>query len=166
METPVHASDLQVGIPMVDRHTSALTAARLIAKRHFAGLVIADEHGNPIATLSAVDVLRVMVPGYIRDDMSLAGVFDERGAEEVWEHLDGRTIGELLDDDGVNLFDLLRVDADATLVEIAAQMAEARVLVALVAGTEKDTPAFVTLPSVMEAILSFYATDKNAENKA
>ena len=165
METPVHASDLQVSIPVVNRHTSALRAARLIAEGRRPGLVIADKNGKPVAVVSAADVLRLMVPNYIRDDMSLAGVFDERGAEEVWEHLDGRTIGELLDDDGVNVFDLLRVDHDATLVELAAQMAEARALVAMVSGTD-DAPAFVTLPSVMDAILSFYATDKDAERNA
>ena len=42
------------------------------------------ETGNPFAVISAVDVLRLLVPDYILEDMSLAGVFDELGAEDVW----------------------------------------------------------------------------------
>jgi CBS domain-containing protein len=150
----MHASDLQVSLPLVDRHTSGLDAARLIAAEHLAGLVITDETGVPVAIVSAVDVLGLLVPGYVLDDISLAGVFDERGADEVWSQVRERTIGELLDDDGVRVHDLLEVDADANLVELAAQMAEAHAQVALVKKRDGREPRFVTLPSVIEAILA------------
>ena len=162
----MHASDLQTCITMVDRHTSAQRAAKLIAAGGLPGLVIADAKGKPVTVVSAADVLGLMIPSYIREDMSLAGVFDERGAEEIWQHLEGRTIGDLLDDDGVHTFDLIKVAANATVVEVAAHMAEARAQIALVDGTQDSEPAFVTLPTVMKAILSFKPTPDDAETSA
>src|SRR4051812_39247953 len=97
----MHASDLQVPLPLVERGTSAIAAARIIARDGLAGLVIANESGSPVAVVSSADVLGLLVPTYVLDDMSLAGVLDEAGAEEMWAHADERTIGELLDDDGV-----------------------------------------------------------------
>lgn len=151
----MHASDLQDRFPVVARGTNAVEAARLIAADHRAGLVIADKKGIPVAVVSAVDVLGLLVPAYVRDDMALAGVLDEKAAEEVWDRASDRTIGDLLDDDNVRIYDLLTVDADATVLEVAAQMADARVQIALVAGVPGEEPWFVTLPVVMDAILRF-----------
>ncbi len=151
----MHASDLQDRFPVVGRDTNAVEAARLIAADHRAGLVIADKKGTPVAVVSAVDVLGLLVPAYVRDDMALAGVLDEKAAEEVWDRASVRTIGDLLDDDDVRIYDLLTVDADATVLEIAAQMAEARAQIAMIAGVAGDEPWFVTLPVVMDAILTF-----------
>lgn len=149
----MHASDLQSDFPIVGRDTTALEGARLIATEKLAGLVVADTNGVPVAVVSAVDVLGLMVPGYILEDMSLAGVFDEQGAEDMWGHAGEHTIGEILDDDEDRLFDLLTVDADATILELAAHMADARAQVALVKGS--GPPQFVRLPVVMDAILKF-----------
>lgn len=151
----MRASDLQVSFPVVGRDTSALEAAQLIAADHLAGLVIADQSGVPVAVVSAVDVLALMVPGYVRDDLPLAGVFDERAAEELLSHAEEHRIGELLDDEDVRIYDLLAVDADATIVEVAALMADARAQVALVKGERGAPPVFLTLPSVLDAILTF-----------
>lgn len=153
----MHASDIQGRFPVVGRGTSAVEAARLIAAEHRAALVIADKEGAPVAVVSSVDVLGLLVPPYVLDDMTLAGVFDEKSAEEVWGQAANRTIGELLDDDGVRIYDLLTVDADATVLEVAAQMADSRVQIAMVAGPSGGEPWFVTLPAVMDAILTFCA---------
>jgi CBS domain-containing protein len=150
----VHASDLQVILPLVDRHTTARDAARLIAADNLAALVITDAAGMPVAIVSAVDVLGLLIPGYVLDDVSLAGVYDERGADEAWAQVRERSIGELLDDDGVRVHDLLKVDSDATLLELAAQLATAHAHVALVKGSAGREPRFVTLPAVLEAILT------------
>ena len=149
----MRAIDLATAIPIVDRHTRALDAARQIAGSQLPGLVVADETGRPVAVISAVDVLRLLVPDYILEDMSLAGVFDELGAEDVWSSGSARLIGELLDDHDTRVSDILEVDADATLVEVAAQMADARAQVALLRGGETAEPRFVTLPAVMDAVL-------------
>lgn len=151
----MRARDLQTTLPIVDRTTTALDAARLIARDGLPALVVADEAGNPAAVLSAVDVLGLLVPGYVLDDMSLAGVFDEKGSEEVWGAGRERVLGELLDDIGVRVRDILVVDAAATVVEVAARMADARAHIALVADHTATEPGFVQLPAVMDAILRF-----------
>ena len=158
----MHATDLQTDLPLVDRRTTAVEAARLIARDRLAALVVADFEGSPVAVISSADVLRLMVPTYVLDDMSLAGVLDEAGADEVWGRADDRTVGELLDDDGVNVREILRVDPDSTLVEVAAQMVESHTQVALVKGSG-DSPKFVTLPEVMDAILTVIGADGDGE---
>jgi len=146
----------------VHRDTTLFDAARLIADDRLGGLVVVDEEGRPGSVVAAVDVLRLMLPPYLLDDLSLAGVFDEQGAEEVWAPVRTRTIGAVLDDEGVEVYALHRVDADATLVEIAAEMASARVRIALVRGTESTEPGFVTLSAVMDAILRFASASGEA----
>lgn len=155
----MRARDLQTQIPLVDRTTTALEAARLIATDSLPALVVADESGKPVAVMSAVDVLGLLVPGYVLDDMSLAGVFDERGSEELWAPGAKRVLAELLDDVGVRVRDILEVDADATIVEVAAQMADTRSQIALVKGSPIDQPGFVQLPTLMDAILRFAPGD-------
>jgi CBS domain-containing protein len=151
----MHATDLQSNFPVVARDTSAVAAARLIAEERLAGLVVADAKGNPVAVVSAVDILGLLVPNYMLDDLNLAGVVDEQGAEDMWSHAGDHTIGELLDDDAVRLYDLLMVDADATILELAAQMAGAHAQVALIRGS--DPAQFVRLPYVLDAILKYCA---------
>ena len=149
----MRAADLQVALPVVRRETTAVEAARLIAEGGLVGLVIANDAGTPVAILSAVDVLQLMVPDYVLDDPSLAGVFDEKGATELWESLDRRTIAELMDDNRVAVRKILAVDPGDTLIEVAARMVEARTQIVRVKGAPRESPVFVTLPSVMSAIL-------------
>ncbi|MBN9189060.1 MAG: hypothetical protein J0I62_11240, partial [Microbacterium sp.] len=135
-----------------DRTTPAVEAARLIARDHLAGLVVVDAAGRPLVVISSADVLGLLVPGYVLQDMTLAGVFDDAGAEEMWAQAESRTIGELLDDEDVRTRELLHVDADSTLIEIAALMVDAHAQVAAVRGSGEAR--FVTLPTVMDAILT------------
>ena len=149
----MQASDIQAALPLVDRGTSAVAAARHIAREQLAALVVADTSGAPIGVVSSADVLGLLVPSYVLQDMALAGVLDEAGAEEMWSYADDRTIGELLDDDGVRVRELLSIDGDSTLIETAARMVDAHAQIAVVNRT--DPAMFVTLPAVMEAILTF-----------
>jgi len=153
----MRAADLQVVLPVARRETTAVEAGRLIAEGGLVGLVIANEAGTPTAILSAVDVLQLMVPDYILNDPSLSSVFDEKGAGELWDRLDERTIGELLDDDGVTVRRMLTIEPDDTLIEVAARMVDARTHIARVKGSPKDAPTFVTLTSVVNAILGYWA---------
>lgn len=149
----MRAIDLKTELPLVRRETTAVEAARLIAEGGRIGLVVAEDAGAPVAVISATDVMRLMLPGYILEDLSLANVFDEEGVKDLWGEIDGRTIGELLDDDDVPVREILAIDADSTLVEIAARMADAHAQIARVTGLADDRPFFLTLPVVMEAML-------------
>lgn len=148
----MRASDIQVALPLIDRRTNAVAAARLIAQNHLAALVVADDSATPIGVVSSADVLGLLVPNYVLQDMSLAGVLDEAGAEEVWANARNRTIGELLDDDGVKVRAPMHLDADDTLIEVAARMVDGHAQIAVVDGP--DGLRFVTLHAVMDAIMS------------
>lgn len=157
----MRVSEIAVSLPVVDREMSALAAAQIIARDSRASIVVADAAGKPMAVISAVDVLRALVPGYLLDDVSLAAVFDEKGADEVWEDVRVPTIGELIDDEESRVFTMLEVDADATLLEVAAQMAHERALVAFVKVSGLRTPKFVALPAVLDAVLhSGFSSDR------
>jgi len=160
----MRASDLQVPMPMVTRGTTAREAGSLIAEGNRIGLVIADDAGVPEATVSATDVLRLMLPRYILDDFSLAHVLGEADSDEVWERLDQRTIGELVDDSEVPVHDLVVVNADDTVLEVAAAMAESKSQLALVGPPTAGTASFVSLPHVMTAIVE--ADDRRRSSAA
>jgi CBS domain-containing protein len=152
------ASDLQSSLPLVNRKTPSAVAARLLAKNHLAGLVVADDAGTPVAIISSSDVLGLMVPGYVREDLSLAAVLDEAGSEELWAGAGERVLGEILDDDDVKVRDIVHVDHDATIVEVAVRLIRARAPIAVVDGTDEG-PRFITLPALMDAILVICGDD-------
>lgn len=149
----MRASELAINLPVLDRDTSVVSAAQIIARDSRASIVVANAEGVPAAAISAVDVLRVLVPRYVMDDVSLAAVFDEKGADEVWRDVPSRTIGELVDDDESRVLDILDVDPDDTLLAVAARMADARAVIALVKGEPDQQARFVTLPAVLDAVL-------------
>ena len=76
----MHASQLAEMIPTVTRSTTALRAAQVIAEHQLAGLIVADEAGMPVAVVPGSQVLKLVVPRYVREGPSLAHVYDERGA--------------------------------------------------------------------------------------
>lgn len=147
-------SDLTSDLPVVDRSTSAADAVRLIAEQDLIGLVIADRDGHPKAVISAIDVTRLMLPRFIRDDLSLANVVGETGVEDLWDEIAGRTIGDVLDDEEVQAKKLLTVEPDASLVEVAARMVDARTQVCRVLGDDGVDHGFATLPHVLDAIVA------------
>lgn len=64
--------------------------------------------------------MRFLVPGYVQDDPSLAGVLSEGLADRIAEKLGGVTVRTLLGD---KKRELARVNADDTILEVAAVMA-------------------------------------------
>lgn len=149
----MRVSELAVTLPIVDRDMSALDAAQIIARDSRPGIVVADAKGKPEAVISAVDVLRALVPRYVLGDVSLAAVFDEKGADEVWREVPIPTIGELIDDEESKVLGILEVEPNATLLDVAARMGQERALVAVVKGDTAEPLKFVTLPALLDAVL-------------
>lgn len=102
------------------------------------------------------------MPKYVLEEVSLAAVFDEKGADEVWSEVPVQTIGELIDDEESRVLAILEVDADATLLEVAARMSQERAAVAVVKGVAGEKPKFVTLPAVLDAVLHIGFSDGGA----
>jgi len=116
----VHAEDLAEEFPVVDINSDALEAAKLLAERRLPGIVVTDREGHPHTVLPGSQVVRFLVPGYVQDDPSLAGVLSESLADRIAEKLGGVTVKTLIGDEKR---ELARVNADDTLLEVAAVMA-------------------------------------------
>ncbi|MEU9686174.1 CBS domain-containing protein [Amycolatopsis japonica] len=119
----MNAAEMAEEFPVVDMDSDALDAARLLAEHRLPGIVVTDRTGCPQSVLPASEVVRLLVPSYVQDDPSLAGVLNESMADRVAEKLDGRKVRSLLPDEPA---ELPRVNSDDTIIEVAAMMARLR----------------------------------------
>jgi signal-transduction protein with cAMP-binding, CBS, and nucleotidyltransferase domain len=119
----MHAAEMAEAYPVVELDSEALAAARMLAERRLPGLVVTDKTGCPQSVLPASQVVQFLVPGYVRDDPSLAGVLNESMADRVCDKLGGKTVRSLLPEEAT---ELPRVNADDTIIEVAAMMARLR----------------------------------------
>ncbi|HZE42033.1 MAG TPA: CBS domain-containing protein [Stackebrandtia sp.] len=147
----MRASDLATDFPTVTLDTPALEAARLMAGNDLPGLIVLGDNGSPCTVLAATQVLRMAVPRYIQDDPTLAGVIDEAAADTFVNGLGGRTVRELLPDE---TRELPVVPADATLLEIAALMAQVRIPIVAVLGADKRMTGAITADSLLDRVLA------------
>jgi CBS domain-containing protein len=107
-------------------------ALRVLVSAGLPGLVV--DEGGRFLVIPASQVLRVALPTYVRDDPSLARVWDEASADALSASLATLTVAELVGAlDRPERAPDTAVDGDATVVEIAAVMSAAHVpLVAVV----------------------------------
>jgi len=116
----MRAQEIAEDFPVVSIDSNALEAAKLLAEHRLPGIVVTDSLGKPYAVLPASQVVRFIVPGYVQDDPSLAGVLSETVADRSAEKLRGKTVRDVLPE---HLRDVPAADADATVIEVAAMMA-------------------------------------------
>jgi predicted transcriptional regulator len=118
----VHAEQMAEDYPVLTIESEALEAARLLAEHRLPGLVVTAD-GRPRAILPASQVVRFLVPGYVQDDPTLARVLDESMADQVAKSLGGKSVGDLVTKEAP---ELAVVNADDTIIEVAAIMARLR----------------------------------------
>jgi CBS domain-containing protein len=111
---------------VVHLDTDALEATRLLVDRALPGLVVVDQDGLPLFILPSSQVLRFALPDYVEEDRTLASVYSESDADALCESLRGRTVQELMPSTKFLPRGAPRpiVAPDATLIEVAAVMAE------------------------------------------
>jgi CBS domain-containing protein len=119
----MHAEKMAEDFPVVGINSGALDAARLLAEHRLPGIVVTDASGKPIAVLPASQVVRFIVPTYVQDDPSLAGVLNESMADRAVDKLRGKTVRDVLPE---HLIDIPAANADDTIIEVAALMARLR----------------------------------------
>jgi CBS domain-containing protein len=119
----MHAEDIAEDFPVIAIDSSALDAAGMLAEHRLPGIVVTDSAGQPHAVLPASQVVRFIVPTYVQDDPSLAGVLDESVANHAAEKLAGKTVRDVLPE---HLLDVPAANADDTIIEVAALMARLR----------------------------------------
>ncbi len=139
--------------PVLGERSGAVEAARLLTEADRPGVIVVDDQQRPVAVLPGSQVLRLLIPNYIQDDRTLAGVVDDDFVAHMCDALAGKTVVELLPRDRKKLPVL---DADSTVLEVAAAMAAERSpIVAVVEGpgSKGALVGAVTLPAVLAAIL-------------
>ena len=132
----MHAEDIAEDFPVVSVDSGALDAARLLAEHRLPGIVVTDSAGRPYAVLPASQVVRFIVPRYVQDDPSLAGVLNDSAAERAAQKLAGKTVREVLPE---HLIDVPTANADDTIIEVAALMVRLRSPLIAVMKTDSCT---------------------------
>ena len=146
----MRAEELAEDFPVVTADSDALAAARLLAEHRLPGIVVTDNSGKPFAVLPASQVVRFIVPRYVQDDPSLAGVLNESMADRTADKLGGKKVRDVLPD---HLVKVPSAQADDTIIEVAAVMARLRSpLIAVV----KDGKLFgvITASRLLDAALT------------
>ena len=119
----MHAEDMAEEFPVITVDSNALDAARMLAEHRLPGILVTDTSGRPYAVLPASQVVRFIVPTYVQDDPSLAGVLNESMADRAAEKLGGKKVRDVLPE---HLVDVPAANADDTIIEVAAIMARFR----------------------------------------
>jgi predicted transcriptional regulator len=145
----VHAEQMAEDYPVLTMESDALEAARLLAEHRLPGLVVTDQ-GRPRSVLPASQVVRFLVPGYVQDDPTLARVLDESMADQVAKSLGGKSVGDLITDETP---ELAVVNADDTIIEVAAIMARLRCPLAAVMSNDQLI-GVITAPRLLQAALA------------
>jgi CBS-domain-containing membrane protein len=157
----VRARDLAEDLPAVSPDDPAWNAARLIATHRLPGIAVVNPDGRPVTVLAASQVLRHVVPGYIQEDPSLARVLDEPSADRLsTEGLAGKRVRDLLPASRHRV-ELADVDADATVVECAAEMARLRSPLLVVLDDDGGVLGLLTASHLLEVLLP--AADQPAD---
>ncbi|WP_396929089.1 CBS domain-containing protein [Mycolicibacterium sp.] len=145
----MRAEQIAEQFPVVASDSGALDAVRLMAEQRLPGLVVTDPQGLPLTILPASQVVRLLVPAYIQDDPSLAGVLGEQAADRIADKLGGKSVQQVLPKPSPHM---PTVNADDTIVEVAATMArDHSPLVAVMNG--KHLVGVITASRLLEVAL-------------
>src|SRR5215207_11076939 len=110
----MHAEDMAEDFPVISIDSNALDAARMLAEHRLPGIVVTDSSGSPYAVLPASQVVRFIVPSYVQDDPSLAGVLNESMADRAAEKLGDKKVRDVLPE---HLTNVPPANADDTIIE-------------------------------------------------
>jgi CBS domain-containing protein len=119
----VRAEDLEEKFPIVRIDSDAIDAVRTIAEHGLPGLLVTDPSGKPHAVLPAFAMLRFILPRYVQDDLTLAGVLGAPAPDQAMQNLAGKTVGDVLP---AEARDIPSVDARASITKVAAEMVRTR----------------------------------------
>jgi CBS domain-containing protein len=118
----MRARDLAELFPLVLPDTDAFQAARSMAAERRPGLIVCDKGGRPYAVLPAHELLRALLPEYLRDVPLLVRVLDEGAADDLARSLPRRTLRHVVARPGYHA-PLASVHPHATALEVATVMA-------------------------------------------
>jgi CBS-domain-containing membrane protein len=117
----MRARHLALPLPVLSAAAPAAEAARLLASEQVDGVLAVDGQGRLLGVVSDTTTLAWLLPRYVTEDQALARVLDEQAADLLWRRLQDRTVQDLLADGPQRRCE---VEADATLIEVGAVMAQ------------------------------------------
>ena len=109
--------------PVVRADAPARDAASVLARHDVRAVLVVDERDEFLGVLSDSELLRGLLPAYVDQARMLARVLEEGAAEVLYRRLEGRSVADLMLDDG-DVEPL--VSGDDTLIEVASVMVRAR----------------------------------------
>ncbi|MVU76551.1 CBS domain-containing protein [Nocardia sp. ET3-3] len=117
----MHAAQMAEEYPVIDLDSDAIDAAKLLAEHRLPGILVIDANGKPHSVLPASQVVLFIVPKYVQDDPSLAGVLTEGMCGQVVKRLRGKRVRDVIPE---RLTKIPAAKADDNFVEVAALMAK------------------------------------------
>jgi predicted transcriptional regulator len=142
----VRAEQIAEAFPVVALDSDALDAVRMLATRRLPGLVVTDSAGTPVTILPASQVVRLLVPVRPEDP---SPVLSESIADRIADKLGGKSVAAVLPKPPP---EMATVEADDTIIEVAAIMARNRSpLVAVMSG--EGIVGVITAPRLLEVAL-------------
>lgn len=130
------------------RDEDALDVVRRLLAGQWDGLVVVDDN-EPQATVALDQVLRLALPEYVEEDVSLAAVYAERAAGTFAESMRGRLIGDVLP---WPARPPVVVPPDATLLEVAVVMATEQATIVAVVDDGRTLGA-VSARAILRSVL-------------
>lgn len=128
----MRAEDLEEQFPIVQLDSAAIDAVRMIAEHALPGVVVADGSNKPCAAILASEVLPFILPRYVQDNITLAGVMGDALADHAEENLAAKTVRDVLPKSPRKV---PCVDARDGVIKVAAEMAQHRMpLIAVTKG--------------------------------
>jgi CBS domain-containing protein len=117
----MRARHLALPLPVLLAAAPAAEAARLLASEQVDGVLVVNEQDRLLGVVTDTTTLAWLLPRYVTEDQALARVLDEQAADLLWRRLQDRTAQDLLPSGAAQPCE---VDADATLIEVAAVMTQ------------------------------------------
>ncbi len=118
----MRAEDLDEQFPIVSVDSDALDSARMVAEHNLPGLLVTDAAGKPLGMLLASEMLHLVLPRYVQQDLALAGVVGDAMAY-AGQNLAGKTVGDILT---CKRRTIPSVDIRDGVIKVAAEMVELR----------------------------------------
>ncbi|MEU3164870.1 CBS domain-containing protein [Streptosporangium sp. NPDC006930] len=148
----MQARDIAVTIPTVTKGDSVAKAVRIMVIGRLPGLIIVDDLSRPKVVLPGTQVLRLAVPGSYQEDPALARTIDEDYADQFWQELGNRTVGDCLPRDAARP---VTVSTTANLLEVAALMARTRSPIVAVVDRDASLIGAITLERLLTSLAVF-----------
>lgn len=162
----MHLSDLTVDLPVLSRESSISETFQLIADHDLLAVVIAGGGGSVEAIASPVDITRLVLPGYVLDDLVLARLLDDTSLSELFSAADARTVGDAIDAGDLGVRGVPTIEAHASVLEAACHMVAENAQIMRVRGVDDDQRRFVFLSTVLDALLALRDEAPDGEGDA